>query len=173
MPPGPWPHWSGTLPDLSIKTRLPLRATSGRVSTDHLCAFSPWWGQTRGRFADTFWRSYACLFPSIGSWSRLAPRTTQLEIKDCPFGPQPTDHSVPPRPITNNYKLRNSRVSDWCKARETLKGIIVNPDKKKNTKNVWIYIKESCCFLFLCNKSDAEFQVQHCANVEKTSHIHN
>lgn len=49
--------------------------------------------------------SFACLFLSMGSWSRLAPRTTQLQIKDCPFGPQPTDHSVPPRPITNNHKL--------------------------------------------------------------------
>ena len=35
------PCWSGTLPDLSIKTRLPLRATSGRVSEGHLRRILP------------------------------------------------------------------------------------------------------------------------------------
>lgn len=37
--------------------------------------------------------------------SCLAPRTMQLQIKDCPFGRQPREHSVPPCPITNNHKL--------------------------------------------------------------------
>lgn len=125
----PRSRWSGTLPDLCFKTRLPLRAASGRVSEDHLCSFSPWWGQTRGRFADTFWGSFACLFLSVGLWSSLAPGTTQLQIKDCPFGPQPTHHSVAPHPVTNNYNLWNSTESDWCKTRQILKGITVKTNK--------------------------------------------
>lgn len=48
--------------------------------------------------ADTYWGNFACPFLSIGSWIRLAPSTIQLQIKDCPFGPQPTDHSVPLAP---------------------------------------------------------------------------
>lgn len=69
-----WPRWWGTLSDPSAKTRLPSRATSGRVSEDHLCAFSPRRGQTRGRFADTFWAKL-----------RLAPSSQQAQEAAWPW----------------------------------------------------------------------------------------
>lgn len=85
--------------------------------------------------------------PSIGSQRRLAPRTTQLQIKDCLFGPQPTDHSVPPRPITNNYKLRNSMGSKRDKARKILKGITVKADKE--LLEVTVKTGGLCTFVFM------------------------
>lgn len=122
----PRPRWSGTLPDLSIKTRLPLRNTSGGGKSPRAtCVHSPpppVMKTDQREIADTYWRGVACLSLSMGP--RLAgrpPRAAQLQIKDWRFGRQPTDHSVAPSPVANNRQRWNRMLSGGGKGREILK----------------------------------------------------
>lgn len=144
------PVWSGTLPDLSIKSRLPLRATSGESLRGPLVCILPVMRTDQREICRHLLGELRLALPLNRLMKPPGPENYQLQIKDCPFGPQPTDHSVPPRPITNNYKLPNSMVSDRCKARKISKGIIVKPDKVLLGFTLMTAVASHFTFFFLC-----------------------
>lgn len=142
MPPGPWLHWSGPLPDLSIKTHLPLRTTSGRVSEGPLACILPVMRKDQRETADTYCQLWLPL-PLSGLMKQPGPKN--YTVADQRSGQQPTDHSGPPCPLL----ITISPNAAWCvmyeKPERFFKRIIVKPEKSITD----LYIKEFFILLIL------------------------